>query len=68
MLAWHHDLGFCSVFAADIMTFLLVMGTGAKWMEKTIGVRRPRYPDYMARTSIFIPLPPRRPASPHSRD
>jgi steroid 5-alpha reductase family enzyme len=68
MLAWHHEPGFFSVFAADAMTFLLVIGTGAKSMEKTIGARRPGYPDYMTRTSIFIPLPPKRSASPQSGD
>jgi steroid 5-alpha reductase family enzyme len=43
-----------------INTFILVRLTGKPLLEATIGARRPGYADYIARTSGFIPLPPRR--------
>ena len=41
------------------MTVLLVRISGVALLERTIGDRRPGYADYAARTSAFIPLPPR---------
>ena len=60
LLALHHLPGLVSVLSAVLMTFLLARGTGAKLLESTIGDRRPGYADYIARTSGFVPLPPRR--------
>jgi steroid 5-alpha reductase family enzyme len=46
-------------FASPIaMTYFLVFATGAKLLEKTM-MQRPGYPEYAARTSMFVPLPPR---------
>jgi len=42
------------------MSVLLIKGTGAALLEKTIGERRPGYDQYVQRTSRFIPLPPKR--------
>jgi steroid 5-alpha reductase family enzyme len=42
-----------------LMTFLLLRVSGVTLLEKDIGARRPGYADYVARTSAFIPLPPR---------
>jgi steroid 5-alpha reductase family enzyme len=42
------------------MTILLVRVSGVPMLEKTIGRRRPGYAEYVARTSGFIPRPPRR--------
>jgi steroid 5-alpha reductase family enzyme len=61
LLALHHLPGLLALPSAALMTFLLVKGTGAKLLESTIGDRRPGYADYIARTSGFIPLPPRNP-------
>ena len=41
------------------MTVLLVRVSGAKLLEKAMGAR-PGYADYIARTSSFLPRPPRR--------
>ncbi len=41
------------------MTYFLVFATGAKLLEKTM-MQRPGYPEYAARTSMFLPLPPKR--------
>jgi steroid 5-alpha reductase family enzyme len=43
-----------------INTFILLRLTGKRLLEATIGERRPGYAEYVARTSGFIPLPPRR--------
>jgi steroid 5-alpha reductase family enzyme len=44
-----------------VMTFLLVRVSGKAMLERDIGKRRPGYAEYIARTSGFVPLPPRRP-------
>lgn len=46
-----------------LMTFLLLKVSGVTLLEKDIGGRRPAYRDYIARTSAFIPWPPRRGAA-----
>jgi len=43
-----------------LMTFLLLKVSGVSLLEQDIGERRPAYADYIARTSAFLPLPPRR--------
>jgi len=43
-----------------MMTFLLLRVSGVTLLEQDIGERRPAYRDYIARTSAFIPWPPRR--------
>ena len=45
-----------------VMTFLLLRVSGVALLERSIGKRRPGYAEYAARTSAFIPLPPRRAA------
>jgi steroid 5-alpha reductase family enzyme len=42
-----------------VMTFLLVRVSGAFLLEKTLLETRPPYRDYVARTSAFVPWPPR---------
>ena len=49
-----------SVLAPLVMTFLLLRVSGVALLEKNIAERRPAYRDYVARTSAFIPWPPRR--------
>lgn len=51
--------GLATVLAPIVMTFFLVEATGAKLLEQTM-MKRPGYPEYAARTSKFLPLPPRR--------
>ena len=52
--------GAWTVFAPLLMTVLLLRVSGVSLLEKDIGERRPAYRDYVARTSAFVPLPPRR--------
>jgi steroid 5-alpha reductase family enzyme len=43
-----------------VMSALLIHFSGAGLMEDTITSRRPGYADYIRRTSLFVPWPPRR--------
>ena len=51
--------GVLTVFAPVIMVYLLAFGSGKRVLERSMA-DRPGYRDYMARTSGFLPLPPRR--------
>ena len=51
--------GAWTVFAPLLMTLLLLRVSGVTLLEKDIGERRPGYREYVARTSAFIPRPPR---------
>ncbi|HET6626523.1 MAG TPA: DUF1295 domain-containing protein [Nocardioidaceae bacterium] len=53
--AWPGVLTFLSPVA---MTVILVWGTGARMTERTMA-QRPGWDDYAARTSSFVPRPPR---------
>jgi len=48
-----------TVVAPVAMTYFLVFATGARLLEQTM-MQRPGYPEYAARTSMFVPLPPKR--------
>jgi steroid 5-alpha reductase family enzyme len=48
-----------TVPAPIAMTYFLAYKTGAKLLEQTM-MQRPGYREYAARTSMFVPLPPRR--------
>lgn len=43
-----------------VMTVFLLRVSGVALLERDIGRRRPKYADYVARTSAFLPLPPKR--------
>ena len=43
-----------------VMTYLLTRLSGVPLLEKKLGKTRPGYADYVARTSSFVPWPPRR--------
>ncbi|MGD9960007.1 DUF1295 domain-containing protein [Nocardioides sp.] len=51
--------GLLTVLAPVGMTYFLVFATGARLLERTM-MQRPGYPEYAERTSMFVPLPPRR--------
>ena len=51
--------GLVSLLAPVTMTVFLVQVSGAKLLERTM-MQRPGYPEYAARTSMFVPLPPKR--------
>jgi steroid 5-alpha reductase family enzyme len=49
-----------TVISPLLMTVLLLRVSGVALLERDIAGRRPGYRDYQARTSAFVPLPPRR--------
>ncbi|WP_301799942.1 DUF1295 domain-containing protein [Nocardioides sp. ChNu-153] len=51
--------GLATVVAPVAMTYFLAFATGARLLEREM-MRRPGYPEYAARTSMFVPLPPKR--------
>ncbi len=52
-----------ALLAPIVMTFLLLKVSGVSLLEEDIGERRPKYADYIERTSAFFPLPPKREAA-----
>ncbi|WP_436499394.1 DUF1295 domain-containing protein [Actinokineospora sp. HUAS TT18] len=59
LIACHSWVGVATLPAPVLMTFLLAKGTGKPLTEKHLN-SRPGYAEYVARTSGFVPLPPRR--------
>jgi steroid 5-alpha reductase family enzyme len=49
-----------TVLCPALMTFFLLRVSGVTLLEGDLVARRPGYRDYVARTSAFIPWPPRR--------
>ncbi len=52
--------GAWTMFSPILMTTLLLRVSGVSLLERGLHVTRPGYRDYVARTSAFFPLPPRR--------
>ncbi len=52
--------GLATVFAPLLMTFILTRGTGQRLTDQRMAATRPAYAAYAARTSGFLPLPPKR--------
>ncbi|HET6967049.1 MAG TPA: DUF1295 domain-containing protein [Ornithinibacter sp.] len=51
--------GVLTVLSPVAMTYFLAFATGARLLEAQMS-KRPGYPEYMERTSMFLPLPPKR--------
>ena len=49
-----------TVISPIVITFLLLRVSGVSLLEKDITERRPKYRDYIERTSAFIPWFPKR--------
>lgn len=49
-----------SVISPLFMSWLLIGFTGKRWLDDHMKKRKPQYADYIARTSGFIPMPPKR--------
>lgn len=60
VLACHDWPGLVTVVGPAAITYLLARGTGKPLLEKSIRDRRPEYAEYVARTSGFFPLPPKK--------
>jgi steroid 5-alpha reductase family enzyme len=53
-------IGWATVLSPLVMTYLLANGSGKPMLERQLSSTKPGYAAYVARTSGFIPLPPRR--------
>lgn len=49
-----------TVFSPILMTGLLLKVSGVALLEKTLTTTKPEYADYIARTSAFVPWPPKK--------
>ncbi len=59
LVAAETGLGAVGLIGAAVMTLFLRRISGVTLLEKSLVKRRPGYADYVARTSPFIPRPPR---------
>ena len=60
LIAAETGVGAWGLIGSALMTVLLVRVSGAALLEKSLRKRKPGYEEYVARTSSFIPRPPRR--------
>jgi steroid 5-alpha reductase family enzyme len=60
--------GVLTVLSPLVMTYLLANGSGKPLLEKGMSDRRPGYDEYVARTSGFVPLPPKKSATTTTRE
>lgn len=60
LIACGHWPGPLTVLSPILMTWLLARGTGKPLLERHLRKRRPGYAAYVARTSGFVPLPPKK--------
>lgn len=51
--------GWVTAFSPFLMTFFLVKVSGVPLLEEALAARREGYRDYIARTSMFFPWPPK---------
>ncbi|MFW5708883.1 MAG: DUF1295 domain-containing protein [Chloroflexota bacterium] len=51
--------GLLTIFSPVLMTYLLVYVSGVAMLERSMR-KKPKYDEYMRRTSKFFPMPPRR--------
>ncbi len=63
LVAAETGIGAVGIVGAVAMSVLLVRVSGVPMLERTMAKRRPGYADYVARTSAFIPRPPKSRAS-----
>jgi steroid 5-alpha reductase family enzyme len=54
------DVGLASLIGPVFLNFTLVKWSGAAMLERGLKKTRPEYADYIARTSAFFPLPPKK--------
>jgi steroid 5-alpha reductase family enzyme len=60
-LSYGSPVQLVTVVSPLLMTFVLTRGTGQRMTDRRMAGSRPGFAAYAARTSGFIPLPPRRP-------
>jgi steroid 5-alpha reductase family enzyme len=63
LVAAESGLGAFGIIGAVVMTVLLRRVSGVTLLEKSLKKRRAGYEEYIARTSPFVPRPPKRPSA-----
>jgi steroid 5-alpha reductase family enzyme len=66
-LSYGSAIQLLTVVSPLLMTFILTRGTGGRMTDRRMADSRPGFAAYAARTSGFIPLPPRRPRNRSAR-
>lgn len=61
LIAAETGVGAWGLIGSTVMTILLVRVSGAALLERSLRKRKPGYEEYVARTSSFVPRPPRTP-------
>ena len=51
--------GLLTIFSPGVMTYLLIFVSGVAMLERSMR-KKPKYADYLKRTSRFFPMPPKR--------
>ena len=64
LISYGSPLQLLTLASPLLMTFILTRGTGQRLTDRRMAGSRPGFAAYAARTSGFIPLPPRRPRRP----
>jgi steroid 5-alpha reductase family enzyme len=64
LIASQQWAGVLTILSPALMTWTLTRKTGKPLLEQGMADRRPGYADYVARTSGFFPLPPKRTVGP----
>jgi len=59
LLAWHNGVTALGLLGPALITYFLLTRSGIGPLEKQLGRTKPQYADYVARTSAFLPRPPR---------
>ena len=59
LLACTVPWGFLALGSSALMNFLLLRFSGVPILERGLARSKPGYADYVARTSAFVPRPPR---------
>jgi steroid 5-alpha reductase family enzyme len=60
LISCAHPWGPATIVGPIVMTFLLRRVSGVPMLEHSMAKRRPGYAEYVARTPVFVPRPPRR--------
>jgi steroid 5-alpha reductase family enzyme len=60
LIAAEAEIGIVGIVGAVVMSILLRKVSGVTLLEKSLKKRKEGYNEYVARTSAFIPMPPKK--------
>jgi len=63
LIAVETTIGIFAIAGPLLITALLLKWSGAGLLERRLKLSKPQYTDYIARTSAFLPMPPKRAAA-----